>query len=361
MMRKKFPEFSGIFFLLFIVAAAVTGLFCLKQALSSVDPPIQENLVHGKWTAQIEKSFREALPINAPSRTFWGRTEYALFHQGRKGVVTGTENWLFSDEEFSCPVAGEKNLAENFTFISAVQETLKQRNILLEVVLVPAKARLFPQHLGTNQTPACRGKIYEETRAFLHKQKIPATDLLARLRASPALDTLYLKTDTHWTPAGARIAATVAAQLAHHAFPGLTLTAAKFSGQTGTQRIYEGDLLRYLPGVSLPRDSFVSMTTQAPAISDAAAALLDDTATFKPQITLVGTSYSANANWNFAGFLKESLGADVLNMAADGLGPFAVMDAYLKSDTLKTSPPRLLIWEIPERFLFMPHGINRQE
>ena len=75
-------------------------------------------------------------------------------------------------------------------------------------------------------------------------------------------------------------------------------------------------------------------------------------------MTLVGTSYSANTNWNFEGFLKEYLETDVLNMADQGLGPLVVMDKYLENDAWKNSPPRLVIWEMPERYLLMPHGVS---
>ena len=37
-------------------------------------------------------------------------------------------------------------------------------------------------------------------------------------------------------------------------------------------------------------------------------------------VGLVGTSYSANPNWNFVGALKEALHSDVVNYAEDGHG-----------------------------------------
>jgi len=54
--------------------------------------------------------------------------------------------------------------------------------------------------------------------------------------------------------------------------------------------------------------------------------------------------------WNFAGFLKEQLHADILNFSDPGQGPFAVMEKYLSSDDFKNTPPRLVIWEMPERY-----------
>jgi len=44
-------------------------------------------------------------------------------------------------------------------------------------------------------------------------------------------------------------------------------------------------------------------------------------------------------------------------MADQGLGPLVVMDKYLQSDAWKNNPTCLVVWEMPERFLLMPHGI----
>lgn len=64
-------------------------------------------------------------------------------------------------------------------------------------------------------------------------------------------------------------------------------------------------------------------------------------------VALVGTSYSANPNWNFVGALKEALRSDVVSYAEDGHGPVLPMLSYLKSDAFKNSPPQVLIWEFP--------------
>ena len=74
-------------------------------------------------------------------------------------------------------------------------------------------------------------------------------------------------------------------------------------------------------------------------------------------MALVGTSYSANPLWNFDGFLKEELEADVLNVADERMGPFETMQKYLKDEALETNPPKLIIWEVPERYLPIPDNL----
>jgi alginate O-acetyltransferase complex protein AlgJ len=175
------------------------------------------------------------------------------------------------------------------------------------------------------------------------------------MQASAARERLYLKTDTHWSPAGAQLAAQITSQLAQGLFRDIKLPLSHFSSQAGGMKTIVGDLTNYMPGVALPADQVVSYVSGiSVASNNAAQGLFGDAA---PAVTLVGTSYSANPNWNFDGFLKVGLKSDVLNMADQGLGPFVVMDKYLQSDAWKTTPPRLLIWEMPERYFLMPHGV----
>jgi alginate O-acetyltransferase complex protein AlgJ len=78
----------------------------------------------------------------------------------------------------------------------------------------------------------------------------------------------------------------------------------------------------------------------------AAASLLGD---FRIPVVLVGTSYSMRAN--FHGFLQEALGARVLNAARDGAGFIQSAAEYFRDEAFRTSPPQVLIWEVPERVL----------
>ena len=68
-------------------------------------------------------------------------------------------------------------------------------------------------------------------------------------------------------------------------------------------------------------------------------------------VALIGTSYSAKREFHFEGFLKHALQADVLNASLVGQGPFAPMDTFLADLDALSTPPSLVLWEIPERFL----------
>lgn len=352
-------SFSGLVFLTFTVTSFAMCLATVKPAVSAMETPATEDIIKGKWTPQFEKNLNEKLPVYDLSRNFWGGTEYLLFRQGRKGVVVGHDGWLFTDEEFSCPAHAEKNLEDNLTYIEDTRKTLASKNVQLAVVVVPAKSRVFATDRDF-ALPACRTALYGRISQFLSETHIAATHLLPAMASSPRLKSLYLKTDTHWSPDGARLAAHVVRDLVRRDFSGLGLRRSRFVTAAGAAMPYEGDLLRYLPGVAatdVPRDQLVEYKTdQLTQVADASNTLFGDSSA--PTVTLVGTSYSANPRWNFAGFLKESLQTDVLNAADEGLGPFTVMDKYLQSDAWKDNPPKLLIWEMPERYLLMPHGVT---
>jgi alginate O-acetyltransferase complex protein AlgJ len=69
---------------------------------------------------------------------------------------------------------------------------------------------------------------------------------------------------------------------------------------------------------------------------------------------LVGTSYSANANWSFTPALMTALRRDILNFAEQGRGPVRPMRAMLDDPNLAESPPELVLWEFPIRYLGDP-------
>jgi alginate O-acetyltransferase complex protein AlgJ len=348
-------HFSGVFFIGFITASLLMSACYMRPALSEMETPAVRDVVQGKWPPQFEKNLNKTLPVYDPSRNLWGRAEYAMFGQGRKGVVAGTDGWLYTDEEFSCPAQEAGNLGDNIAYIRETAKKLAAADTRVAVIIVPEKARALPQHLGGAILPGCRRDLYERINAALKEADIPATDLLADMKAAEAQDALYLKTDTHWAPAGARLAAGSVRRMLDSQLPGLKLSHGSFVTTPGAVISYSGDLTRYVPGIGLSDRLQNYSTDNSVVVADAGNSLFDDS--HVPEVTLVGTSYSANPNWNFAGFLKEALQTDILNAADEGEGPFTVMDKYLADDAWKNSPPRLVIWEIPERYLLMPHGV----
>jgi alginate O-acetyltransferase complex protein AlgJ len=97
-------------------------------------------------------------------------------------------------------------------------------------------------------------------------------------------------------------------------------------------------------------DHETPIATRQTSTDKPAGGLLDDTDALP--VTLVGTSYSLRGN--FLGHLQQALSAKVLSTAKDGGGFLQAATDYFKNDAFKNSKPRLVVWELPERFLSAP-------
>ena len=333
----------------FMVVFLVSSFFISLRALSQLRAE-DRNWLNGEVTANLEQNFATRSDLRGVAETVWGGLRYRLFNEGRKGLLVGSEGWLFSAEEFAevSPAA----LSANVTYMDGVRAYLRAQGIDLVVALVPTKAELHPKSLGRYHLPANLANRYEATRTLLAEYDLPAPDLRAGLRNAD--EPTFFKTDTHWTPYGADQAAlALAAHIsAQQAFEGLGESS--FEVSSGERQTLRGDLLTFLPLGEFellgPKPEYFTLTETRSAGGDLFG-------TPDIPLALVGTSYSADERWNFAGALKAHLGADLLNAAEPGGGPFAPMGTYLQSAAFGSTPPKLVVWEVPVRYLGVPYDL----
>ena len=277
-------------------------------------------------------------------------------------MILGRDQWLFSDEEFKPWPNAEHNVSSNYALVEGVRQTLKAHGVKLVMAVVPSKVRLYPEHMGDKRPASIHADLYRDFHAQLAASQVIAPDLLGPLQqAKQAGAQVFLRTDTHWTPDGAQIAAQQLAKAVGAQFP-LSGEPQQFVTEVETTEQHNGDLERFLPLDPLfshllpPSEPLEKRTTRvADGAPESADSLFADS---EVPVTLVGTSYSANANWNFVGALKQALRSDVINDSKDGHGPILPMLAYLKSDAFKNTPPQVLIWEFPERYLPVDNEIG---
>jgi len=269
--------------------------------------------------------------------------------------VLGRDQWLYSDEEFNPIVNEELNLQGNYALVEGVRQELKAKGVKLVMAIVPAKTRLYPEHLGEVKPSSIHANLYEDFHARVAANKILAPDLFGpMLKAKLDGQQVFLRTDTHWTPEGAQIAAEALAKTIAEKTP-LNGEPQHFVTEPAEKVTHKGDLRLFLPLDPLfenlmPKTEPLQKRNTVAAQDQPAG---DDAlfANAEVPVALIGTSYSANPNWNFVGALKQALNSDVVNYAEDGHGPILPMLTYLKSDAFKNSPPQVLIWEFPERYL----------
>lgn len=349
-----------LYSVLFLGLLLGLGLWSLG-GLGSFQRTAQMSVLDGKLAKAAETHYDEQFPLKRIGTNLWAALDFKLFNEGRPGVVLGREQWLFSDEEFK-PVANSDHFEqENLALIRGVRDTLQQRGVQLVLAIVPAKARLYSEYLG-EQTPASlHDDLYNEFHAQARQAGVFAPDLLAPLTTAKNRGQVFLRTDTHWTPLGAEVAAQHLAEAVSRQNL-LSGEPQQFITEQRPGAPYKGDLTNFLPLDPLfsnllpPPDTLQARSTRpAQSAAQNADALFADN---QIPVALVGTSYSANPNWNFLGALQQALRSDVVNYAEDGHGPLLPMLKYLQSAAFKDSAPQVLIWEFPERYLPMKNDLS---
>jgi len=321
----------------------------------------------GRMTQTIEKQIDQKLPARATLIAVANSLRYRLMGGGGDQVRLGKDDWLYLTDELRHDPGAATHQAARLALLDQVNRALQSRGVTLLVALVPDKARVYPEHLRMpfdGRVPAYTEGRYAQALATLRSTGILAPDVLAALAtgrgtaSGPGSDTatpLYYRTDTHWNNAGAALAAQTIAQAVQRA--GLGLETTGFATQpSGAARERAGDLIKLMGLSEVPNgwrpqpDVEVPVTTTQTTADPVAGGLLGDAAA--PPVTLIGTSYSLRGN--FHGYLQERLSAKVLNTAKDGGGFLQSATEYFNDEAFKANPPKLVVWELPERFLSPP-------
>jgi alginate O-acetyltransferase complex protein AlgJ len=337
MMQSRAFTFNAVTLLLTVIA----GLVLTVAAGGWTENHNDKTVLNGARSKALEMNLEKAFPLRQAAINLWGSLEFGVFGNGRKGVLVGSDGWFYSSEEFERPKNFDSEAADKLEYITQVKTALENARIKLAVVLVPAKARVYPEHLGRYSRPKYWDNVYLKFLADLQAKWVIAPDLLNAMKSREGL---FLKTDTHWTPKGARVAAHAVAEAVK---PLLELQTQTFTQKPGKTVQHFGDLLKFIPLTewsAQPAPDTLE-TTIVEGAESGGSGLFGDS---QIEVALVGTSYSANPKFNFAGALKLELQSDVLNLALEGQGPITPMREFLKAlpQNLK-----LVIWEIPERFL----------
>ena len=353
--------------LVFLGAVAVLSVWGLVTARGFVLETPQP-WWKGEWARRFETHYESRFPIKRFGVNLWAAFDYKVLGEGRPGVVLGRDGWLFTAEEFQLDEQHAEQLTRNLVLVARTQDALKQQGIELMVLIVPAKARVYAEKLATQKPPAAHRVLHAQLLADLNLAGVMTSDALPTLLAAKEQRPSYLRTDTHWSPWGAeRAAAVVAASLLLHGLVPPS-TEARYESVALDRLRYEGDLLSFLPlapafATLLPAADELQRVRTETVATEAAPSSEDSLfgSSAAPRIALVGTSYSANSHWNFAGALREALQEDLVNYAREGLGPFKPMAEFLKAERAAPTKPRWVIWEIPERAMLQVQPADLEE
>lgn len=353
-LRQQTDRYAAYLGIALLAVAAITAALNPATWNADLDTPVMD----GEWATAYGKNFDKTLALTQPAKDAFGTLSYMGFGEGRPGVLVGRDGWLFTDEEMAKLDTPGVAIGEKIAFIRASITTAEAAGAKVAVVLIPAKLRIYGEYSGRYGFMPKLQPVYGEAVSDLRKSGVSVIDLRSAFAAQRSRTQLFLKTDTHWTPEGAGVAAQ---EIVRWVSQSGALTGdqmqSNFVLKTGGAKDHRGDLLSFLPVLpsvrkSAPQpDRIRTGEAQLQATGGAAQddALLGDA---QVPVALVGSSYSFDPRWQFEDQLKVLLHADVLNAAQEGQGPFKPMADYLKAPAFKDAPPTLILWEIPERYLW---------
>lgn len=343
------PVWSGIAFVIMIAAIGIYSIFQFYGFLSSRNNALSL-FFKGELMRAFEKKYDKDFVIRNPSIEKWGNLRFAITNEGRSGVVLGNDGWLFSNQEYFTPNAFESNNELIREFILKSSSKITQSGKKLIMVPVPMKNVIYDRYAQTPPAPL-HYQLDDYLYAWLDKQGIDYVNLAESFDKHKQAQQLFLRTDTHWSPAGAKLAADELAK----AMPNL-IGSSTFESSSTEAEAFTGDLLSFvtMSDSIKAQHQYIDETLvqyQSYVANDGASlgSSLFDTKSI--DTALVGTSYTAIDDWNFPGFVRQALSKDITVHAIEEKGPIESMSQYLNSEALNDADIEYVIWEFPIRSL----------
>jgi alginate O-acetyltransferase complex protein AlgJ len=300
------------------------------------------HLLAGSYQRAYEDGFAANMPFTDLAQAAYTSLTIAVFQEAGPEVVIAQGDWLFTAEEFRNPDASVDFPAE----LARYRALLAAQGMTLVPILVPDKARVYADLLPRPRSPEIEAR-YGRALSVISDLGLPAANLWDALVLGRAQGPTFMRTDTHWSPRGADLAAQAVAQAA-----GIVLSGdGQFDTASDAPTPFEGDLRAFVetgpfrPWVG-PADELIQRSVTVAVDTGLGlfgAADID--------AVLIGTSFSARHDFNFAGWLQEATGLSVVNLAVEGRGPFAPMEEALSNGAIADINPTIVFWEIPERYI----------
>ena len=265
-------------------------------------------------------------------------------------AIVGKDGWLFavwdkiSEDE-------PHQVRQATGVVTRAIGILRAARIEVTVLVIPSKARTYRQFLpdGMQVAPGA-DRRYAAYLNDLRAAGALSPDLETAFRARAAGTPLFFKSDTHWTPMGAELAAVETAKVVGPALPPSSRPGLQVSAPINRVSP-RGDLVRNLPEAqraAYAPEPYQVRDVVAPAGQNAL--LADDAA----EVTIVGSSYM-EPRYAFQPVFSNQIGRPVgLFWKPNSIGPFATLMQYLTSADFRQHRPRMLVWAQLE--LDMPAG-----
>lgn len=263
-------------------------------------------------------------------------------------VRFGKDGFLFAAWDVPTRAVAWAQVQPILGFVRDAVAVFREARIEVALGLIPAKSRIqvaqTPEGRMAPEVERRYGQILEE----LRRPGTLAPDLagaMARALQQNPQENLFFRTDTHWTPRGAEVAAAEMARAVQERFrlppsqrPGVRL------GPHVPQTLVLGDL-----GRMLPADQRGRVGPETYRIRDlpqnAAGGLLDDA---PGDVAVVGSSYM-DPRFRYVEVLSNALNRPLqLTWRVNNVGPWATMLEYVRGAEFRRNRPRLVLWHLLE-------------
>jgi len=204
---------AGLYTALFCITLLVTGMLA-ATSLRTFHAPERAQILNGELAKAIETHYEAKFPGKQLGVNLWAAIDYTLFNEGRPGVVIGNHGWLYTDEEFDVTDDAQASIEANLAAISKARAALAREGVKLVAAVVPAKARVYAEYIADRRPARAHETAYDDLVTALNARHIPTADLRESLTNGKSKEPTYFRTDTHWTPWGAHLAANEIARVA---------------------------------------------------------------------------------------------------------------------------------------------------
>lgn len=341
---------TGATFLLLISGGLIAGTRAALTPDPRHDVPVSGTALR---SGETFRTLEAHLDANLPGRdaliAVANTARYLAVRGGTDEVRQGRDGWLFLTSELAARPQARAHLQARADLTARLSRKLAARGVTLVVAVSPNKSRVEAAHLPGGALPGwVDPQEYATYQRLLRARGVVSADLMTPMLRAVTRAPQYYRTDTHWNQDGARTAARATAQAVLNVAANLPVST--FTTTRAPETARPGDLLNLMglqnvpDALRPPADREATETT----LGSGAGGLLGEA----PQVMLAGSSYGLRGN--YAGALQEALGSAVLNVSSEGAHFSGSVRPALKDPAFLDSPPRVLIWEIPQRFLPLP-------
>lgn len=262
-------------------------------------------------------------------------------------LIDGRNGWLFRT---GLDLTTRFDISDaSIVQLRRLAEALRRRGTQIVMVYQPPRGLMDPDELTPAERRAYNFRAARSNYAQALQQLrdggviVPPLDQLAK--AHKGYD-YYFRRDHHWTAAGARHTAKVVAETMRR-LPGFSsIPRKKFVTHTDGIIGKPGTLQKVASKLCGGRYSMQYEPVYVTEPVGGGGSLLGNQT--QPDVVLVGTSNSdTKGGYDFAGYLEQYLGVDVLDVAITGGSYDGSLLHYLASDAFQKHPPKFMIWETP--------------